>query len=230
VRILRQHRREFVGTRKTALSAGQRYHFAAGWLPWFADGFNLLFNLAALAWCVAMVMFPLQVTPPYMSIALIPLVLFTFKMSKSFLLYRRRVTATLRQSIAAGLAGLALSHTIARAMFAGLFSGGLGFFRTPKMAKAPAFIQALADAREEGLFVIAFWLAAVLMMLRYDAYMLDLRVWVAVLIVQSIPHLAAVVVSLISAAQTLPASLVGAMPEMTCTDAQKAAEPKNAEA
>jgi hypothetical protein len=96
-------------------------------------------------------------------------------MSKSFLLYRRRVTATLRQSLAAGLAGLALSHTIARAMFGGLFSGNLGFFRTPKLAQAPAFVRALADAREEGLFVIAFWLAAGLIMLRDDAFMLDVR-------------------------------------------------------
>jgi exo-beta-1,3-glucanase (GH17 family)/cellulose synthase/poly-beta-1,6-N-acetylglucosamine synthase-like glycosyltransferase len=220
VRILMHHRRELLGMHKTTLSAGQRYHFVAGWLPWFADGFNLLFNLAALAWCVAMILFPLQVTPPYMSIALIPLVLFGFKMSKSFLLYRRRVTATLRQSIAAGLAGLALSHTIARAMFGGLFSGGLAFFRTPKLAQAPAFVQALADAREEGLFVIAFWLAAALMFTRYDAYMLDLRVWVAVLIVQSIPYLAAVIVSVISAAHDLPARLVGPMPEMTGEELQ----------
>ncbi|MBK1644172.1 beta-(1-3)-glucosyl transferase [Thiocapsa imhoffii] len=218
VRILKHHRRELLGTRKTTLSAGQRYHFVAGWLPWFADGFNLLFNFAALAWSIAMVMFPLQVTPPYMTIALIPLVLFVFKISKSFLLYRRRVIATLRQSFAAGLAGLALSHTIARAMFGGLFSGKLGFYRTPKLARAPAFIKALADAREEALFVIAFWLAAGLMMLRYDSYMLDLRVWVAVLLVQSIPYFAAVVVSLISAAQSLPAQLVGPMQDMTDPD------------
>ncbi|NCC29153.1 MAG: glycosyltransferase [Gammaproteobacteria bacterium] len=215
VRILKHHRRELLGIRNTTLSAGQRYHFVAGWLPWFADGFNLLFNFAALAWSVAMVMFPLQVTPPYMTVALVPLVLFAFKMSKSFLLYRRRVTATFRQSIAAGVAGLALSHTIARAMFGGFVSGSLGFFRTPKLAQAPAFVRALADAREEGLFVIAFWLAAGLIMLRDDAFMLDVRVWVAVLIVQSIPYLAAVVVSLISAAQRLPARLVGPMPEMT---------------
>ncbi len=221
VRILKHHRREFLGIKKTTLSMGQRYHFVAGWLPWFADGFNLLFNFAALAWSVAMVMFPLHVTPPYMTIALVPLVLFGFKMSKSFFLYRRRVIATLRQSIAAGLAGLALSHTISRAMFGGLFSGGLGFFRTPKMAKAPAFIRALADVREEGLFVIAFWLAAVAMLFRYDAYMLDLRVWVAVLLVQSIPHLAAILVSLISAASRLPASLVGPMAEMTEPPPQK---------
>lgn len=56
------------------------------------------------------------------------------------------------------------------------------------------------------------------MFLRYDAYMLDLRVWVAVLIVQSIPYLAAVIVSLISAAPRLPAGMIGPMPQMSSAD------------
>jgi exo-beta-1,3-glucanase (GH17 family)/cellulose synthase/poly-beta-1,6-N-acetylglucosamine synthase-like glycosyltransferase len=215
VRILAHHRRQFLGTVATRLDAGQRYHFAAGWLPWFADGFNLLFNLAALFWTVAMVGFELYVTPPYMTVAMIPLVLFVFKVTKSFFLYRRRVDATLRQNLAAALAGLALSHTISRAMLAGMFSDKLGFYRTPKLAQAPALIRALADAREEGFFVIAFWLGAALVSQRYDAYQLDIHIWIAVLLVQSIPYLASVVVSLISAMQWLPASLVGVMPAMS---------------
>lgn len=219
VRILRHHRRELLGLRGSELSTGQRYHFVAGWLPWVADGLNLLFNFAALAWSVAMVLFPLQVMPPYATIAAVPLVLFVFKVSKSFFLYRRRVTATLRQSLAAGLAGLALSHTIARAMFAGLFTGSLGFFRTPKLADAPAVVRALADAREEALFAVAFWLAAALVMLRDDAYMLDVRIWATVLFVQSIPYFASVLVSLASAWSNLSAELVGPMAEMGRGDA-----------
>ncbi len=219
VRILRHHRRELLGLRETKLSTGQRYHFVAGWLPWFADGFNLLFNFAALAWSVAMVLFPLQVMPPYATIAAVPLVLFLFKVSKSFFLYRRRVTATLRQSLAAGIAGLALSHTIARAMFAGLVTGNLGFFRTPKLADAPAVVRALADAREEALFAIAFWLAAALVLLRDDGYMLDVRIWATVLFVQSIPYFASVLVSLASAWSNLSAELVGPMAEMGRGDA-----------
>ncbi|MBK1719687.1 glycosyltransferase [Thiocystis violacea] len=230
VRIMLRHWRELLGVRKTALSAGQRYHFVAGWLPWFADGFNLLFNFAALAWSVAMVVAPLNITPPYMTVALVPLVLFLFKMSKSFFLYRRRVTATLRQSFAAGLAGLALSHTIARAMFGGLITGKLGFFRTPKMAEAPAVIRALADAREEALFAFAFLLAAVLVLMRDDGFMLDVRVWAAVLVVQAIPYLASVLVSLTSAWPHLSAKLVGAMTDMNCDDAKGANRPISHEA
>ncbi len=230
VRILAHHRRQFLGTIQTKLDAGQRYHFAAGWLPWFADGFNLIFNFAALAWTVAMVVFPLYVTPPYITVAMIPLVLFFFKVSKSLFLYRRRVIATMRQSLAAGLAGLALSHTISRAILAGMVSDKLGFYRTPKLAQAPAFIRALADAREEGLFLIAFWLGAVLVMMREDSYMLDVRVWMAVLVVQSIPYLASVLVSLISAWQRLPASLVGVMPAMSGVDMEVAPSTEGARA
>jgi len=214
VRILLAHRRELLGLRRTRLMTGQRWHFLAGWLPWFADGFNLLFNFAALTWTVAMVLFPHQVMPPYMSIAVVPLVLFGFKMIKSFVLYRRRVDATWRQSFGAGLAGLALSHTIARASAAGLVSGKLGFFRTPKLARAPALIRALADAREEALLLAAFWLGAVAVMQRDDAYMLDVRVWTAVLLVQSVPYLASLLVSLISAMPRLPARLIGPLAEM----------------
>lgn len=214
VRVLIAHRRELLGLRRTGLSSGQRWHFLSGWLPWFADGFNLLFNFAALAWTVAMVAAPHQVTPPYMSIALVPLVLFGFKMLKSLVLYRRRVDATWRQALAAGLAGLALSHTIARATWAGLVSSKLGFFRTPKLASSAALLRALVDAREEVLLLCAFLLGAFAVLQRPDAYMIDVRVWAAVLLVQAVPYAAAMLVSLISALPRLPARLVGPLAEM----------------
>ncbi len=218
VRILLHHRRELLGLRPSQLTFGQRYHFIAGWLPWFADGFNLLFNLVALGWSVAMVLAPKTITPPYLSIALVPLVLFGFKLIKSLVLYRRRVSATFRQGIAAGLAGLALSHTIARAILAGLFTGHLGFFRTPKLARSPALIRALADAREEMLLACAFWLAAWAVIQREDASMLDVQVWAMVLLAQSVPYLASVWVSLISARTDLPAGLVGPLSDMDCRE------------
>jgi cellulose synthase/poly-beta-1,6-N-acetylglucosamine synthase-like glycosyltransferase len=212
--IMRRHYKSLLGLVPSNLTLGQRYHFVAGWLPWFADGLNLLFNFAALAWSVGMVLFPSDFMPPLVTIAAIPLVLFSFKVTKSFFLYRRRVSATLRQSLAAGIAGLALSHTIARAVWTGFATRKLGFFRTPKLAQAPALIRAISDAREELLFLIALWLAAGLVLMRDDGYMLDVRVWAAVLLVQSIPYLATVLVSLISAWRGLPAGLVGTMGEI----------------
>ncbi len=214
VLILRHHMMEMLGLKSSKLTNGQRYHFLAGWLPWFADGINMLFNLLAIGWSVGMALFPKHVAPPHIIFACLPVSLFFFKSVKMLFLYRNRVIASWRQSLLAGLAGLALAHTIARAMLTGFITRRIGFFRTPKKAQANAILKALGDAREELLFALAMLLATVGVMLRPDADMLDVRVWAAMLLIQSIPYLAAVTVSLISGLPRLPARLVGVMPPM----------------
>ncbi len=212
VLILRHHLTQLLGMESSQLTWGQRYHFIAGWLPWLADGFALAFNLAALAWSIGMLLWPQAVPPPNMIFAILPLSLFAFKMFKMFFLYRRRVKATLRQSVAAGLAGLALSHTIARAMVTGFITRKIGFFRTPKHTSSNALIHSLLDAREEFLFLVALSLSIVgIYVLRDDTSMLDIQVWTWVLAVQGIPYLAAVLVAFIGSLPRLPARLVGAM-------------------
>jgi len=52
-------------------------------------------------------------------------------------LYRTRVGANLSQTLAAGIAGLSLSHTIGLAMVAGFVRRDRPFFRTPKRARSP---------------------------------------------------------------------------------------------
>ncbi len=214
VLIMRKHLVELLGMEKTRLSRGQRYHFIAGWLPWFADGFNLIFNFAALGWSIAMIWFPQYVSPPHIIFMILPVTLFLFKILKMFFLYRHSIGATLRQSIAAGIAGLALSHTIARAMLAGIVTQKIGFFRTPKRVQSNALMRALLDAREELLFLTAFLLAATVVLMRFDGDMLDVQLWALVLVIQSITYAAAVVVSLISGMPWLSAKLVGTMGEM----------------
>ena len=44
MQILKRHSAELFGVKSSGLTSGQRYHFLAGWLPWVADGFNLIFN------------------------------------------------------------------------------------------------------------------------------------------------------------------------------------------
>ena len=215
VLILRQHLGQLLGLRKSRLTAGQRYHFIAGWLPWLADGFNLAFNLAAVAWTVGMVLFPEYVAPPHVIFAALPLTLFVFKIAKMFFLYRLRVQASLRQSLAAGLAGLALSHVIARAMVTGFVTRGIGFFRTPKQAESHGLVRALLDAREELLFLTALALGAYAVLMRIDGDLLDVRVWSLMLLMQGVPYAAAVLVSLLSAAPRLPGRLIGPMRQLT---------------
>jgi hypothetical protein len=67
MRIMRRHADEFFAFGKTRLQPGQRYHFIAGWLPWIADSVNLLFNLAAIAWSLAMIWTPERVDSPLLA-------------------------------------------------------------------------------------------------------------------------------------------------------------------
>jgi hypothetical protein len=209
MQILKSHARSLF-TEKSSLSPGQRYHFVAGWLPWVADGFNLIFNIAALAWSVAIVCLPRQIDPPLMMYSVLPLSLFTFKLAKLAHLYQVRVGANIRQTLAAAIAGLALTHTIGTAVLKGLFTRGEPFFRTPKNAGSQRVAQALAAARDETVIMLGLWLCAwgVSHSTTYQTRGPDRIAWVVVLLIQSVPYLSSLLVSLTSAFP-LPAKLLG---------------------
>ncbi len=209
MQILRAHLKPLFSHKDQRLSAGQRYHFIAGWLPWVADGLNLMFNALAIGWTVAMIVSPARIEPPLLMFSVLPLTLFTFKLVKLIHLYMTRVKANLRQTFAAALGGLALSHTIGLAVVKGLVTKSMPFFRTPKQAQPHAFAAALAAARQESVLMLALWAVAIgLQTIPEELSSPDLSVWTAVLLIQSIPYAAALAVSLISAFN-LPARWLG---------------------
>jgi exo-beta-1,3-glucanase (GH17 family)/cellulose synthase/poly-beta-1,6-N-acetylglucosamine synthase-like glycosyltransferase len=209
MQILKSHARALFAEKGT-LSAGQRYHFIAGWLPWVADGFNLIFNVAALGWSVAIICWPHQIDPPLMMYSVLPLSLFTFKLAKLAHLYQVRVGANIRQTFAAAVAGLALTHTIGTAVLKGLFTRGEPFFRTPKNSGTQRVLQALGAARDETLIMVGLWLCAwgVSHSTTYQTRGPDRIAWVVVLLIQSVPYLSSLLVSLASAFP-LPSRLLG---------------------
>ena len=213
VQILRHHTHILIG-RGGSLTPGQRYHFLAGWLPWLADGLNLLFNLSALLWSLAMINFPHNVDPPMLVVSALPLALFTFKIAKLVYLYRARVGANIRQTLAAALAGLALTHTIGLAMLSGFLTRNHAFFRTPKQVRSHALLHALAASREETLIMLALWLSAYAVFTQIGTGMRDLMVWVLVLLIQSIPYCASLLLALLSALPSLPAGIIGRTEDM----------------
>ena len=212
MQILRRHRGELLGPGK--LTAGQRYHFIAGWLPWLADGFNLIFSLAALGWSTAMVWLPRQVDPPLMVFAALPMALFGFKVVKLAHLYRTRVGAGLRQTLAAALSGLALTHVIGQAMLNGMVHKEKAFFRTPKMADTQPLASALAASRQEILLMTGLWLAAFAVSRLTAMSGPDSYLWVIMLLVQSLPYAASVLVALVSGFPGIPAALLGPIVDM----------------
>jgi cellulose synthase/poly-beta-1,6-N-acetylglucosamine synthase-like glycosyltransferase len=209
IQIMKHHARQLFTGANCQLTTGQRYHFIAGWLPWLADGVNLVFNLSALAWSIAMVVAPLKFDPPLIIFSLLPLVLFAFKMAKVLIIYRSaRIVGTGSQIISALLVGLALSHTIAIATVQGLFTSNKPFMRTPKREKSAALLRALDACREETLFAIALWAAAAAIVYTIGTETMDLLLWVIVLLVQALPYMAALLTSIVSAYPRMSAKLI----------------------
>jgi hypothetical protein len=110
--------------------------------------------------------------------------------------------------LAAAISGLALSHTIGVATLKGLVTRNEPFFRTPKQSQPHAFARAFASARTETFFMLALWLSAYAVSLPEEQTSPDRAMWRIMLLIQSLPYLAALLVSLASAFP-LPARLLG---------------------
>ena len=201
VQIMRKYARPLFFGAETRLTLGQRYHFIAGWLPWIADGVNLFFTFGALLWSAAMILWPKQIDPPLAVYAILPLVLFFFKLAKLYYVYRKRVGTNQVMTIAAALAGLALSYTISKAMLYGVFTDKIPFLRTPKLKDRESWWFALLLVSEELTIALLLIAASIGVALLPDSGTTDVRLWICAMLVQSLPYSAAVIMSLISSAK-----------------------------
>ena len=156
MQILKGHWRELIPFSKVGgLNPSQRYQFLAGWMPWIADGLQLLFVAMALLWSIGTLIWPQLVQPPLTLFLVVTLGMFFFKVGKSMWLYASKVPCSALDNFYAAIAGLALSHAVAKAVWRGLFTSNLPFHRTPKMENSPAVIRALVSAREEAFLFLA---------------------------------------------------------------------------
>jgi len=190
IQILRHHFLYFTGLRKSALTWPQRYHFLAGWLPWISDLGGLIFGICALCWTVAMSIFPERLPPPS-SLFLLPVLGFlVLRQARNNFLYKLRVECSHTDRWRASIAGLSLSHSVARAVFAGITGWKkVPFTRTPKVAIHRSIWTLLQEIRSE-LFLLSLTLgAAVLFCLRTSVDDRMEMLWVLILIGQSLPYI-----------------------------------------
>lgn len=199
MRITRAHVSALLSPFDHRLSLGQRWHFLTGWLPWLGDGLGLLFLLMGLVWSVGLIIAPMRIEFPIVLFMLPTLGLFAFKLVELLVLYRSRVPCTLADRLGAAVAGLALSHTIGKAVLKGLVTNRAPFLRTPKMEDAPALVQGLAMAREEFCLLLLTWMAMLGVGFVHDLATWEVKLWCLILFTQSLPYLAAVSVSVLAA-------------------------------
>ncbi len=199
MRITRKHWRALLSPFNHDLTIGQRWHFITGWLPWMGDALGLGFLFMGLAWSAGLIFDPVRFEFPIILFMLPSLGLFAFKIVQILALYSSRVPCSLRDRIGAAIAGLALSHTIGKAVWKGFSSNKLPFLRTPKMKDAPALVQGLIMAREELVLLALTWAALLGVGFVHHWATPETKLWCLVLFTQSLPYLAAVSVSIIAA-------------------------------
>ncbi|MCW5729203.1 MAG: glycosyltransferase, partial [Alphaproteobacteria bacterium] len=199
VQILKRHWREMLPGPGRRLNWAQRYHFVAGWMPWFADAIGVAFSVAAVFWTIGVLALPQYFEFP-LTLFLVPTIgVFAIKVLQFLWLYKARVDCTFRQRLGAGIAGLSLTYTVGKAMIYGIFTSKLPFMRTPKCEDQPAAVQAILMAWEEILLGILLWLSAFSVWRVYSYDDPEAKLWVVVLLAQSLPYLAAIFTASVNA-------------------------------
>lgn len=205
MQILRRHARALFTP--SPLRLGQRYHFVAGWLPWMGDALHLVFSLAAMAWTLGLVVAPHLFGVPF-ALFVVPLaVFFLARLVLGPLLYWRRVPCPTSDILGAALAGMGLSHTIARGVIAGLTGRRAVFDVT---LKGPTPVQAgpgqaqpegvFASVREEAALLLGLLVCVAALALHREPGDTAQAVWMVVLGMQSLPYAAALACATLSRA------------------------------
>lgn len=218
MQILKSHLGSLIG--RSPLSLGQRYHFLGGWLPWMGDALHLVLTLGAVGWSLGTIIAPelFSLPTPVLVIPLLALIL--FKLGSALALYTRRVDCGWGESLGASLAGMALSHIIARGVISGLFGRSARFEitrKSPEHSQAPNPTGAhralehasgksivtnhLIAVREELLLLVMlvsglglFWALPQSLVIPMD----NRLAWSAILGLQALPYLAAVACAMLS--------------------------------
>jgi exo-beta-1,3-glucanase (GH17 family)/cellulose synthase/poly-beta-1,6-N-acetylglucosamine synthase-like glycosyltransferase len=203
MQIMRLHAGFLLG--RSRLTLAQRYHFIAGWLPWLGDTLHFLFSTIVIVFSLGMVYLPTTVEPP-LWLFVVPLIaFFAARLLIGPLLYTRCVPCGLADRLGAALAGMALSHHIARGVLQGL-RGRRAVFEITQKASAtadrgvpaadggPKFVQGIG---EEFALLSGLVFCICLLALSRSPDDTGRLGWIAILAIQSLPYCAAVACRLI---------------------------------
>lgn len=205
MQIARLHVRTLLGP--GPLSAAQRYHFVAGWLPWWGDTLHLLFSVAMVLWTIGMLAAPTRFDLPNWLFMLPLAAFFLSRLLVGPLLHARRVGGALADVAGAALAGMALSHTIATGVLSGLLGRRTPFEVTRKAAAGglPAArsrgLRHAVSVRQEALLLGALLVCLLATALAWEALpraRAERLAWMAMLCLQALPYLAALLLALLS--------------------------------
>ena len=195
--ILRKHWRHLL-PRVGGLTREQKREFGVGWLNWLgAEAIGVVVAILNLVW-VPVVAFA-GIAIPDMILTLPILVAFVVTFAHFIALYRLRVAISFGQMMAAVVAAMSVQWTVARAVGYGIWKESLPFMRTAKggaTSKGPDF-----PAFWEAVLGALLLIGAVIVVATNYKQIHEINIFALVLVVQSLPFLAAVAIGALEASR-----------------------------
>jgi exo-beta-1,3-glucanase (GH17 family)/cellulose synthase/poly-beta-1,6-N-acetylglucosamine synthase-like glycosyltransferase len=191
--IVRKHWRAFLPG-ASLLTPDQKREFAFGWINWLgAESVGVLVAIFNLVWVPVVAFAGIAVPDKVLTLPI--MATFAISVIHFIALYRRRVPIPLGQATGAMIAAMAMQWTVARAVANSILKDHLTFVRTDKGGKGrarrrvafPAFNEAILG----GLLLLG---AAIVFQTNYERVQ-EINLFSYVLLVQSLPFLAAVVLA-----------------------------------
>ncbi len=191
--ILKKHWR-YLMPWSPQLTREQKREFALGWLNWLgAEAIGVAVALLNLAWVPVVAFAGIAIPDKILTIPI--LAAFAVSLAHFVALYRLRVAIPPRQLIGAVLAAMSVQWTVARAVGFGVWTTGLPFMRTAKgglTRKGPDF-----PAFWEAVMAALLLIGAMIVVLTNHKQIHEIYIFAAVLVVQSLPFLAAVTIAVL---------------------------------
>jgi cellulose synthase/poly-beta-1,6-N-acetylglucosamine synthase-like glycosyltransferase/exo-beta-1,3-glucanase (GH17 family) len=195
--ILRKHWRHFL-PRAAGLSREQKREFALGWLNWLgAEAIGVVVAVLNLVWMPVVAFAGIAIPDKILTVPI--LAAFVVTLAHFVALYRLRVAVPLGQMLGAVIAAMSVQWTVARAVGYGVWKESLPFMRTAKggtTRKGPDF-PAFWEAVLAALLLIG---AAIVVATNYKQIH-EVNIFAVVLVVQSLPFLAAVAIAVLEASR-----------------------------
>ncbi len=191
--LVRKHWRKLLPW-ADGLTREQKREYGIGWLSWLgSDAIGVVVALLNILWVPFVAFANIAVPDRILTIPIIAA--FTVSVAHFVALYRLRVRASIGQMAGAVCAAMALQWTVARSVGLGVINERVPFLRTAKGGVSrkgpdfPAFWEAVIGA----LLLVG---AATLVITNYKQ-VYEINIFACVLVVQSLPFLAAVILATI---------------------------------
>ena len=191
--ILKKHWRQLL-PRSRRLTPEQKREFALGWLSWLgAESLGVAVAILNLVWVPVVAFAGIAIPDKILTLPILAAFAVTFV--HFIALYRLRVAIPLKQMVGAVLAAMSVQWTVARAVGFGIWTESVPFTRTAKGgatrkgADFPAFW--------EGVMAALLLIGAAIVAIENHTQIHEIRIFAVVLVVQSLPFLAAFVLAVI---------------------------------